>query len=212
MPSRSAPLRLDREAIATVLAALPLTVPTRESWAGLAAAQLPTFLADHAVCEQQVAAFALSLAAHYPEDHELVEQAAALALEEVQHFRRVIRILHRRGYPTAGRRPNRWVQALRGRIVAGREPWTKVDRLLFGALVEARSCERFTRLLAAIDDDEVARLLNDLGPAEQRHWELFYRLAGREVPAAELEERWQGWLAFEGELQSRAGMEPSVHG
>src|SRR6185503_13640690 len=190
MPPRSAQ-RPTPEAIAAVLAALPLTVATREEWAPLAAARLPIFLADHAVCEQQVAAFALSLAAHYPEDHELVEQAAALALEEVQHFRRVVRILHRRGYPTAGRRPNRWVKALRERIELGREPWSKVDRLLFGALVEARSCERFTRLLSVIDDAEMARLLHDLGPAAQR---------------------WQSWLAFEGELQSQAGVEPTVHG
>jgi tRNA-(ms[2]io[6]A)-hydroxylase len=208
----SNPSRPDSAAIAAVLAALPLTVPTRESWAPLAAGQLPVFLADHAVCEQQVAGFALSLAAHYPEDHELVEQAAALALEEVQHFRRVVRILHRRGYPTAGRRTNRWVQALRGRIEAGREPQGKIDRLLFGALVEARSCERFTRLLAVVDDAEVARLLEDLGPAEQRHWELFHALAARHLPPEELAKRWQGWLAFEGELQTRAGVEPTVHG
>ena len=211
MPPRSSP-RPDPGAIAAVLAALPLTVPTRESWAGLAAANLPVFLADHAVCEQQVAGFALSLAGHYPADHELVERAAALAAEEVQHFRRVVRILHRRGYPTAGRRPNRWVKALRERIELGREPWSKIDRLLFGALVEARSCERFTRLLAVIDDAEVARLLHDLGPAEQRHWEVFYALAARDVHLDQLAERWQGWLAFEGELQSQAGVEPTVHG
>src|ERR1044072_608392 len=119
MPGRS-PSRPTTEAIAAVLTAFPLVVPTRDEWAPLAAAQLPTFLADHAVCEQQVAVYALSLAGHYPGDHELVEKAAALALEEVQHFRRVVRILHRRGYPTAGRRPNRWVQALRGRVVLGR--------------------------------------------------------------------------------------------
>jgi tRNA-(ms[2]io[6]A)-hydroxylase len=200
------------ESIASVLAALPLTVPTREEWAALAATQLPVFLADHAICEQQVAVYALSLAGHYPADPELVEQAAALALEEVRHFRRVVRILHRRGYPTAGRRPNRWAQALRGRIVLGREPWSKCDRLLFGALVEARSCERFTRLLAVVEDGEVARLLHDLGPAEQRHWEVLYALAARDVPADRLAERWQGWLAFEGELQSQAGVEPTVHG
>jgi tRNA 2-(methylsulfanyl)-N6-isopentenyladenosine37 hydroxylase len=211
VPRSGSPLP-DPEAIAAVLAALPLAVPTRDAWAALAAEQLPIFLADHAVCEQQVAAFALSLAAHYPEDHELVEAAAALAHEEVQHFRRVLRILHRRGYPTAGRRPNRWVQSLRARIEAGREPWTKVDRLLFGALVEARSCERFTRLLAVVDDDEVARLLHDLGPAEQRHWELFHALAARDIPPAALAERWRGWLAFEGELQTRAGVEATVHG
>ena len=104
------------------------------------------------------------------------------------------------------------MKALRERIVLGREPWSKVDRLLFGALVEARSCERFTRLLAVIDDGEVARLLDDLGPAEQRHWETFHALAAREIAADALAERWQGWLAFEGELQSRAGVEPTVHG
>jgi tRNA-(ms[2]io[6]A)-hydroxylase len=206
------PIARTAESIAITLAALPLEVPTREEWAPLAAARLPAFLADHAVCEQQVAAYALSLAGHYPGDHELVEQAAALAAEEVQHFRRVLRILRRRGYPTAGRRTNRWVKALRGRIELGREPWTKVDRLLFGAMVEARSCERFTRLLAVVDDGEVAGLLHDLGPAEQRHWETFYALAAREVDAELLGERWRGWLAFEGELQSAAGVEPTVHG
>jgi tRNA-(ms[2]io[6]A)-hydroxylase len=200
------------DSLAAVLDDLPLTVPTRPEWAPLAAANLPVFLADHAVCEQQVAVYALSLAGHYPGDHELVEQAAALALEEVQHFRRVVRILHRRGYPTAGRRPNRWVQALRARVALGREPWTKVDRLLFGALIEARSCERFTRLLGIVADAEVRRLLNDLGPAEKRHWETFYALAAREVPADELAARWQGWLAFEAGLQNGAGREPTVHG
>src|ERR1044072_3685349 len=211
MPGRS-PSRPTTEAIAAVLTALPLVVPTRDEWAPLAAAQLPTFLADHPVCEQQVAVYALSLAGHYPGDHELVEKAAALALEEVQHFRRVVRILHRRGYPTAGRRPNRWVPALRGRTVLGREPWSKVDRLLFGALVEARSCERFTRLLAVVEDAEGGRVLNDLGPAEQRHWEVFYALAGRDVPSDRLAERWRGWLEVQGELQRQAGVEPTVHG
>src|SRR3954466_2045862 len=130
-----------------VFAALPLLHPTPRSWAELAAANLPEFLADHAVCEQQVAMYALSLAGYYPDDAELVERAAALAAEEVQHFRRVVAILRHRGWPLGGRRRNPWAQSLRERIIPGREPWTKVDRLLFGAMIEARSCERFTRLL-----------------------------------------------------------------
>src|SRR5947208_13454091 len=77
---------------AEVFAALPLLHPTPRSWAELAAASLPEFLADHAVCEQQVAVYALSLAGYYPDDAELVERAAALAAEEVQHFRRVVAI------------------------------------------------------------------------------------------------------------------------
>jgi tRNA 2-(methylsulfanyl)-N6-isopentenyladenosine37 hydroxylase len=195
-----------------VFAELPLLHATPRSWAELAAAHLPEFLADHAVCEQQVAMYALSLAGYYPGDLELVERAAALAAEEVQHFRRVVAILGKRGWPLEGRRKNPWVQSLRARIVAGREPWTKVDRLLFGAIVEARSCERFTRLLEIVDDPEVAHLLADLGPAERRHWELFYHLAGRETGEEALAARFQGWLELEAELARGLGVSPAVHG
>ncbi len=193
---------------------LPLLVPTSPAWAELAAANLPVFLADHAVCEQQVAQYALALAGWYPGDFELVEAAANLAAEEIQHFRRVVAILNRRHLPTGGRRANRWVQALRARIEPRQGSWTKVDRLLFGAIVEARSCERFTRLLERVHetDPEVARLLADLGPAEKRHWQLFYRLAGREVEAAALADRFRGWLELDRDLAARAGVEPTVHG
>lgn len=195
-----------------VFAELPLLHATPRSWAELAAARLPEFLADHAVCEQQVAMYALSLAGYYPDDAELVERSAALAAEEVQHFRRVVSILRRRGWPLGGRRKNPWAQSLRARIVPGREPWTKVDRLLFGAMIEARSCERFTRLLEVVDDPEVVHLLSDLGPAERRHWELFYQLAGRETGEAALAERFQGWREFEAELARGLGTSPAVHG
>jgi tRNA-(ms[2]io[6]A)-hydroxylase len=197
-----------------VLSALPLLHPTPRSWAELAASRLPEFLADHAVCEQQVAVYALSLAGHYPEDAELVERAAALAAEEVQHFRRVVAILRKRDWPLGGRRKNPWAQALRSRIVPGREPWTKVDRLLFGAMIEARSCERFTRLLEVVEDQdpEVAHLLADLGPAERRHWELFYRLAGREIEPEALAVRFQRWREFEADLARGLGVSPAVHG
>lgn len=195
-----------------VFAALPLLHSTPRSWAELAAANLPEFLADHAVCEQQVALYALSLAGYYPDDPELVERAAALAAEEVQHFRRVVAILRKRGWPLGGRRKNPWVQSLRARIVLGQEPWTKIDRLLFGAIIEARSCERFTRLLEVVDDREVASLLADLGPAERRHWQLFYDLAGRETGAEALAIRFQSWLEFEARLARGLGISPAVHG
>jgi tRNA 2-(methylsulfanyl)-N6-isopentenyladenosine37 hydroxylase len=195
-----------------VFAELPLLHATPRSWAELAASRLPEFLADHAVCEQQVAMYALSLAGYYPDDAELVERAAALAAEEVQHFRRVVAILRKRGWPLGGRRKNPWAQSLRARIVSGREPWTKIDRLLFGAIIEARSCERFTRLLEVVDDREVEHLLADLGPAERRHWQLFYELAGRETDAEALAARFRNWLEFEAGLARGLGVSPAVHG
>lgn len=200
------------QAASEILTDLPLLEPTPTAWPAMAAANLPLFLSDHAVCEQQAALSALSLIGQYPGDPELVERMSALAAEEISHLRRVLAILHRRGWKPAGRRPNPWAKALRDRIATGAEPAQKVDRLLVGALIEARSCERFTLLHDATDDAELRALLHDLGPAEKRHWQLFHQLAARELSAAELEERWRGWLVFEAELARRGGVAPTVHG
>lgn len=197
-----------------IRAELPLLTTTPAGWAELAAANLDVFLADHAVCEQQAALFGLSLVGHYPDDDDLVERMSALAAEEVSHLRRVHALLRRRGGAIARRRGNPWVQGLRGRVEKAREDLLKVDRLFVGALIEARSCERFSTLLAQIHDSEpeVARLLQDLGPAEKRHWQMFYALAEREMDAEPLGERWRGWLEFEAELSKLGGVEPTVHG
>jgi len=197
-----------------IVAELPLLVGTPPSWAELAADDLPSFLADHAVCEQQAALFALNLVAHYPEDDELVLKMAALAAEEVVHLRRVVRLLHERGLKPSRRRANSYVHGLHQRISREREGDLKVDRLLVGALIEARSCERFTCLLDRLGDRDpaVATLLRDLGPAEKRHWKTFHALARREIDAPELGERWLRWLGWERALMTARGVAPTVHG
>ena len=94
------------------------------------------------------------------------------------------------------------------------EQCLKVDRLLVGALIEARSCERFTCLLEAIGDGdvEVRDLLRELGPAERRHWEMFHALAAREIEPPELGSCWGRWLEWERDLMAQKGTAPSVHG
>jgi len=126
----------------------------------------------------------------------------------------VTTLLRRRGYGPARRRSNPYVQALHRQMTRDREPRLKLDRLLIGALIEARSCERFTCLLHEIGDDdpEVNGLLSDLGPAERRHWVLFHGLARREVEAAELDSRWARWLECEADLVRGLGCGPTVHG
>jgi tRNA-(ms[2]io[6]A)-hydroxylase len=199
-----------------VFAELPLLSETPRVWAERAAGELAAFLADHAVCEQQAALFALSLVGHYPEDRELVDKMSALAAEEAVHLRRVAAALERRDAHPDRRRANPWVQALRQHMETDSEPLLKVDRLLVGALIEARSCERFTRLLEFLAetgaDPDVARLLEDLGPAEARHWQTFHALAARELPPEELAPRWRRWLEIERDATARGGRRPTVHG
>jgi tRNA-(ms[2]io[6]A)-hydroxylase len=191
---------------------LPLLRPTPPGWAELAARRLELFLADHAVCEQQAALTALNLIARYPEDDELVRSMSEIAAEEVVHLRRVIRLLHSRGGRPSRRRRNPYVQGLRVRMTRDREPELKVDRLLVGALIEARSCERFSLLLERLDDAEVVPLLRDLGPAEKRHWQTFHGLAARELESSAFERRWRRWLEHEDRLVAGLGREATVHG
>jgi tRNA-(ms[2]io[6]A)-hydroxylase len=191
---------------------LPLLSVTPRAWAELAARHLDVFLADHAVCEQQAALNALSLIGLYPDDEELVEKMSALAAEEISHLRRVAALLRGRGLPPAKRRTNPWVKGLHERMITDRELLLKVDRLLVGALIEARSCERFTRLGEVVDDPDVSKLLLELGPAEARHWRLFHGLAARLVPAPQLAARWAEWLAIERDLTAAGGVHPTVHG
>lgn len=197
-----------------VRAELPLLSATPAAWGALAADNLDLFLADHAICEQQAAQFGLALIGHYPDDFALVDAMGRLAAEEVNHLRRVATLLAKRGGAPSRKRTNPWVSGLRSRIEKDRAPLLKVDRLLVGALIEARSCERFTTLLDALGDrePEVRRLLIDLGPAEKRHWLMFHALAERELDAEALATRWQRWLEIERDLSAKGGIAPTVHG
>ncbi|MDH3627541.1 MAG: tRNA 2-methylthio-N6-isopentenyl adenosine(37) hydroxylase MiaE [Acidobacteriota bacterium] len=192
---------------------LPLLHRTPSSWAECAQSNIAEFLSDHAFCEQQAALTALHLVGLYADDEELVDRMTSLAAEEIAHLRRVAAILHRRGLHPRRRRTSSYATALHGRITRG-DRWAKIDRLLVGALIEARSCERFTTLLHRLigKDDEIAELLLDLGPAEKRHWRMFHGLAARDCPVDELEARWKGWLEFEAEQMRPRGIAPQVHG
>lgn len=203
-----------RENFLAALDELPLQRSTRDDWAPQAAAALPEFLADHAVCEQQAALFGLNLIAHYPDDAELVDCMSALATEEAMHLRRVAAILHRRGLRIGKRRSNGYVQALHQHISKQSEAQLKRDRLFVGALIEARSCERFTLLLAELkeQDPEVSDLLFDLGPAERRHWKAFHHLATRDGEPEEVAQRWSEWLQLEASIVAQRGLRPTVHG
>ena len=166
---------------------------TSASWAERAAARLPELVADHAACELQAAVFALSLVGRYPGDPLLVDRLSALAAEELRHFRKAMREARRLGAKVGTRRANPYVSALRAACRSGREPEQGLDLLLAGALVEARSPERFLALVPRLaGEPRLARLYAELAVAEERHGpaylDLAQRHAGKEAAAARLAE------------------------
>lgn len=222
---------------------LCLTYSTDPSWAETAANDLPTLLSDHAHCEMKAASNALSLAARWPSIPRLVRALAAIAEEELRHFRAVLAELERRGIPLGKPEVDEYAALLRkaaprthapgasagekargGSARAGRAapspPQTAmtilVDRLLVGALIEARSCERFrllTRAFEARGETQLAAFYEELFAAEANHYMTFVELAA-DVAGDEphVKARLRELAIEEGALAANLGLRPTMHG
>jgi tRNA-(ms[2]io[6]A)-hydroxylase len=171
-------------------------------------------LTDHAFCEQKAASSAISLIILYPEHTELVTKMAALVREEMGHFQMVHELIKRRGYTLGRERKDSYVNEL-GKFLksAGRSrSEVLADRLLFAAMIEARSCERFKVLSEKIEDEELAKFYFSLMKSEARHYTMFIKLARKLVPDVDVDARWRELLEFEGEVIERYGRAEGIHG
>jgi tRNA-(ms[2]io[6]A)-hydroxylase len=157
-----------------------LQARTPEAWVADAVRHWPELLLDHASCEKKAASTALALMFAYPEDRALSVALARLAREELRHFEQVLRTMTAAGVPFTRQRPGRYAHELRAALRSA-EPGRKLDLLLIGALIEARSAERFA-LLAPRLPPPLAQLYAELGRCEARHFELYVGFARTAAP------------------------------
>ena len=178
-----------------------LCAPTPAAWVEDALAHLPELLQDHANCEKKAASTALALMFAYPEDRPLGAALSRLAREELRHFEQVLRAMALLGLPFGRQRPGRYAQQLR-RAARTSDPARKLDLLLTGALIEARSAERFA-LLAPHLSPPLARLYADLAGAEARHFLLYVGFARAAAP-----QEWRTRLEALAEREAQLVTEP----
>ena len=167
-----------------------LAAPSSAAWVEAACAGWRELLIDHANCEKKAASSALALIFAYPEDMALTRALSRLAREELRHFEQVSQLMQRLQIPFERQKPGRYAAGLRAAL-RSHEPSRKLDLLLCGALIEARSSERFA-LLAPRLADPLGAFYAALQRCEARHFELYLRLA-RTVSGAEC--LWQRRLA-----------------
>jgi tRNA-(ms[2]io[6]A)-hydroxylase len=188
-------------------------LPCRTPRAWIDAAALPenlgTLLVDHANCEKKAAATALNLMYRYVEHPALLHRLSRLAREELRHFEQVLAIMEARGIAYPQLSASRYAAGLR-EGVARDEPLRLVDTLLVGALIEARSCERFAALLPVLDDG-LARFYRSLLRSEARHFQDYLALAASVAPGIDLQARLQPLKAREAALICDADREFRFH-
>lgn len=197
---------------------LCLTRPTNPAWADIALADLPALLVDHAHCEMKAASNALSLATRTGIPIKVAAALADLAEEELRHFRAVLDLLAERGITLAAPEVDTYAAELRRRSASGgaRPPAVSfADRLLVGALIEARSCERFHLLAEALAarGDALAPFYRELFACEARHYTMLVDLAAdiSGDPRA-VRERLSELAAIEGEIAASLGTRGTMHG
>jgi tRNA-(ms[2]io[6]A)-hydroxylase len=154
-----------------------LRAPTADAWFALAVQRTDELLLDHANCEKKAASTALALMFAYPEDFELASRMSRLAREELRHFELVQQQLTGLGVRFRRLSPSRYAEGLR-KALRRAEPGRRIDLLLCGALIEARSHERFTGLIGRLPAP-LAQFYDSLAAAEARHAGLYQRLAAR---------------------------------
>lgn len=157
-----------------------LQAATPPAWAEAAARNWQLLLVDHANCEKKASSTALALMFAYPDDVRLSLAMARLAREELRHFEQVQKLMRDLGVAMQRLSPGRYAGRLRARLAAS-DPARKRDLLLAGALIEARSCERF-ELLAPLLPEPIAGFYAGLAESEQRHAGLYLELAEAVAP------------------------------
>ncbi len=172
-----------------------LLCPTPRAWVTCALANQDTLLVDHANCEKKAAATAINLMYRYVEDHRLLSKLSRLAREELRHFEQVIAIMKVRGVDYPHLSASRYAGTLRQQARAN-EPARRLDTLLIGAIIEARSCERFA-LLAPELDEELGRFYASLLRSEARHFSDYLKLAVDSSSKWEVEDRLPALLECE---------------
>ena len=193
---------------------LKLQLPTDPRWVkNVVESNIEEILTDHAFCEQKAASNAITLIVQNPDLSDLVQEMAALVQEEMDHFKRVHDIILERGYVLGRERKDNYVnELLKFLKKGGTRNEQLIDRLLFAAMVEARSCERFKVLSENINDEQLSAFYYELMISEATHYTTFIRLARKYAQAIDVDKRWSEFLAYEASVIQNYGKSETIHG
>ncbi len=183
---------------------LGLVLPTDPRWVNIAEKNIREILIDHAYCEQKAASACISLIMLYPENDKLVEILSPVVSEEWSHFQQVLEKLRARGWSLGPQRKDEYVEEIMKLVKkGGSRKQQLIEKLLFNALIEARSCERFRLLWKGIKDPDLSQFYYELMVSEAGHYKNFLHLAKESQDPDLVEKRWREILILEGEVMKQ---------
>lgn len=192
---------------------LGLKLPTDPRWVDIVEKNIEEILTDHAYCEQKAATNAITVIVKFPDYPDVIEAMGELVKEEMEHFQMVHRELLKRGFKLGRERKDEYIHDLLAFMKKGGSKEQQfVEKMLFGAMIEARSCERFRLLSENISDPELRVFYRELMESEARHYIMFLNFARKHAVNIDVDKRWQDFLSYEASLMDKYGKKETIHG
>ncbi len=187
-----------------------LRFSTPMSWVEAVLADFTHFLNDHAQAEKKASGMAMSMLSHYPDKPELVKAMADLAIEELAHFREVIKLMQAQNLNLGSDEKDPYVNAFRKHMRNGSE-YYMLDRLLIAAIIEARGCERFGLIGKHHQDPSLQQFYQLIAESESKHHLLFIDLASLYFDTPDIEARLDELLDIEADIVAKLPIKAALH-
>ncbi len=187
-----------------------LIYKTSPVWTETVLANFDAFLCDHATAEKKASGMAMSMISHYPDKIKLVQVMIELSIEELAHFREVVKIIHQRGLVTLSDEKDPYVNQLRTAFRKGSDHYL-LDRLIIAGIIEARGCERFSLIAKALAEGTLKKFYHNIATSEYRHKNLFIELAEDYYPRPEVQARLNELLNIEANIVEQLPIRSALH-
>jgi len=189
---------------------------TDPRWVNIVEKNIEEILVDHAFCEQKAASNAISIIVQYPQYSDLVQAMTEICHEELEHFNMVHQKLLDRGLKLGFERKDPYVNDLGEFLRRNKTNSTPegmfVNKMLFAAMIEARSCERFKILSEELKDEDLTTFYRSLMESEARHYTTFLGFARKYGNGIDVDKCWKEFLEFEAQLMEKYGKSETIHG
>lgn len=190
---------------------LSLKIESSSEWVECVLKDFDSFLADHADAERKASSMAMSFVAKYPDRTEIIPELIHTAIEELDHFRLVYKIMEQRGIQlnhSIGE--DQYVKSLLKQCHSDREKRFR-DRLIIASIVENRGFERFKQVSDHIADEELAKFYRMIYLSEAKHGNIFVEMALNYFDEAEVFQRWEELSEIEAKVISGLPIRPALH-
>jgi len=189
---------------------IELKFKTPTEWVEGIVTSMDVFLPDHATAEKKASSMALTMVSHYPDKAELVDAMIDLALEELSHFRAVVKLMHERGLTLLPDEKDPYVNSLRGSFRQGKESYF-MDRLLIAGIIEARGAERFGMIADSLPEGDLKTFYDSITRSELTHRDLFLKLADKYFDPVQVRARLDHLLTTEASIVSGLPLRVALH-